>query len=467
MSTMKSSLVMAVVAMVAAGCGGGGPGGRNDSGMNPDGSPDDGGPVELCGNGQLDEGEPCDGDLLDSASCESLGYTGGSISCLADCRGRNETECTVDPVMQGTTPASPVAITDNGYDGTIASMTCLDVVIPEGTRGYVNNTAFSVQLTMDHTFVGDLVLKLVAPSGHVSTLMHRPGLTSPMDNGDLSGGNGADLVSTHPVTFARGIGGFMSEALGTNLTAAQAPCRDNIYCNYVGVSTVGPDEIQREPVAGTWRVCVGDAASGDTGTVTSVALDLGATTVPEDRSEGGEVLTTAIADGAFDGTVASMTCRPFDFTDLDSALDVLSFDVQFGVTHPNVGDLVFALVDPAGEPHALAVRPGMNEGADGSGSGVGAVANLTTSPRVAIHVGGLVAYPSAETMGEGIATEDIVCAPDSSCVFSSNSGALPWASAETLLGGPASGSYQVCVGDAREGDMGTFDYAVHSIQLQP
>lgn len=423
--------------------------------------------MEACGNEQLDSSEPCDGDLLDGASCESLGYTGGTLRCLADCRGLNETECTVDPITQATTPASPVAITDNGYDGTIASMTCLDVVVPEGTRGYVNNSAFRVELTMDHTYVGDLVLKVVAPSGHVSTLMHRPGVTTPMDNGDGTGGNSANIVSTHPITFARGVGGFMSEALGSSLMTTQAPCRDNVYCTYVGVSPVGPDEIQREPAVGTWRVCVGDAASGDTGTITSVELQLDATTVPEDRSEGGEVLMTAIADNGFDGTVASMTCRPFDFTDLAAELDVLSFDVQFAIDHPNVGDLIFALVDPAGQPHALAVRPGMDEAADGSGADEGAVANLTPSPRVAIHVGGLVAYPVAETMGDGIATDAVVCPPSSSCVFSSNSGALSWAPAETLLGGPASGMYQVCVGDAREGAVGTFNYAVHSIQIRP
>lgn len=50
-------------------------------------------PVEpRCGNGVLDDDEVCDATLLDGASCASLGYQGGTLSCAADCT-LNLTSC--------------------------------------------------------------------------------------------------------------------------------------------------------------------------------------------------------------------------------------------------------------------------------------------------------------------------------------------------------------------------------------
>lgn len=467
------SAVWFVSAVLVVGCGGG-PGGNVDGGHNGDGGTGDGAvmqdgstPGAVCGDQMLDASEACDGDLVRGATCEAMGFAGGTMRCFPDCRALNLTECTVASVMETVTPAAPLAIMDNAYDGTIASMTCVDVVVAAGTRGFVNNEAFGVQLAMDHSFVGDLVVKLVAPSGHVSTLMHRPGLVSPADNGDLSGGNNANWTSTHPITLARGIGGFMSEALGNNLTTAQAPCRDSADCRFIGVAPVGPDEIEREPVAGTWRVCVGDAGPGDMGTITSVRLDLATTVQPEPLVDGGEVLFTDIADGAFDGTIASMTCRTFNLTGADASLETMSLNAQFAITHPNVGDLVFAVVGPDGAPRALAVRPGVAEAADGSGTSLGAEADLAASPRVSLHLGGTVMYPSAESMGEGIAAGEVVCGPSSSCNFNADSGALTWDPASELLNVMASGTYQLCVGDARTGSVGTFSYGVLGIELQP
>jgi len=39
------------------------------------------GDPEQCGNGQLDPGEPCDGNNLGELSCQSLGYDNGQLSC--------------------------------------------------------------------------------------------------------------------------------------------------------------------------------------------------------------------------------------------------------------------------------------------------------------------------------------------------------------------------------------------------
>ncbi|HRV17952.1 MAG TPA: hypothetical protein P5317_08070, partial [Myxococcota bacterium] len=39
-----------------------------------------------CGNGEIDEGEQCDGANLNSQSCETQGFDGGTLSCTAACQ---------------------------------------------------------------------------------------------------------------------------------------------------------------------------------------------------------------------------------------------------------------------------------------------------------------------------------------------------------------------------------------------
>ncbi|MBU1411903.1 hypothetical protein KKD52_08150 [Myxococcota bacterium] len=47
----------------------------------------------LCGNGQIDAGEICDGLDLGGQTCVELGYTGGTLGCLSDCSDFDETGC--------------------------------------------------------------------------------------------------------------------------------------------------------------------------------------------------------------------------------------------------------------------------------------------------------------------------------------------------------------------------------------
>jgi hypothetical protein len=48
---------------------------------NPGSSDDDGDDESPCGNDRIDEGEDCDGALLDGVTCINLGFTGGQLSC--------------------------------------------------------------------------------------------------------------------------------------------------------------------------------------------------------------------------------------------------------------------------------------------------------------------------------------------------------------------------------------------------
>jgi hypothetical protein len=49
-------------------------------------------PGPNCGNGQIDQGEQCDGRESGGTTCESLGFTGGAINCNHDCTN-NTTQC--------------------------------------------------------------------------------------------------------------------------------------------------------------------------------------------------------------------------------------------------------------------------------------------------------------------------------------------------------------------------------------
>ncbi len=46
-----------------------------------------------CGDGILQEGEVCDGAELAGASCETLGYGGGTLACAADCGALDASGC--------------------------------------------------------------------------------------------------------------------------------------------------------------------------------------------------------------------------------------------------------------------------------------------------------------------------------------------------------------------------------------
>jgi len=48
-----------------------------------------------CGNGLLEAGEVCDAGELDGASCASLGFEWGALSCQADCQGFELAGCMV------------------------------------------------------------------------------------------------------------------------------------------------------------------------------------------------------------------------------------------------------------------------------------------------------------------------------------------------------------------------------------
>jgi hypothetical protein len=56
----------------------------------------------VCGNGRIDPNEVCDGDALDGATCESLGFFSGTLTCMPDCSDYDTSACVSPGCGDGT-----------------------------------------------------------------------------------------------------------------------------------------------------------------------------------------------------------------------------------------------------------------------------------------------------------------------------------------------------------------------------
>jgi hypothetical protein len=84
-----------------------------------------------CGNGSVELGEVCDGQELGDATCESLGFVGGTLACAGTCDGYDATACTL--------PASGVVINEVTSSDT-------DVIeLFNSTNGTVDLAGWSVE----------------------------------------------------------------------------------------------------------------------------------------------------------------------------------------------------------------------------------------------------------------------------------------------------------------------------------
>jgi subtilisin-like proprotein convertase family protein len=179
--------------------------------------------------------------------------------------------------------ASP-AIPDNLYRGGFggATMACSTVdtnALPPGTT--VNSA--SVQIGLTHTWVGDLVAKLQAPSGTVMGIFSRPGFAEVDDTGlPASGfGDSSDLLAANPFVVRDG-GAFGAESLGNGATLPSGGviCRDDARCEYFAErgAIAGPPnafaDLNGQNARGIWTLCVGDRAGGDTGSLGNWSLTL-------------------------------------------------------------------------------------------------------------------------------------------------------------------------------------------------
>lgn len=208
-------------------------------------------------------------------------------------------------------------IPDDGYDGSIASMACISIAGPGGII-----TDLNAEITMEHSWVGDLTYKVVAPDNTTLTLMSRPGMAASPDDGTGCCGDSSDLRSTDTLTFVNG-GATSAEAMGNTIAGTLFVCGDDGLCEYAptpdgAVGTDFSDFVGMES-AGTWQFCVGDAGSGDVGNLCSanfnftVAVGAIATANPVSGTElnfgyGSAYNLTIGNDAGADTDLANISC---------------------------------------------------------------------------------------------------------------------------------------------------------------
>jgi subtilisin-like proprotein convertase family protein len=169
-----------------------------------------------------------------------------------------------------TTGAAPVAIPDN--TGTAA--TCQTINVAASTP---ITTDVAVEITVAHSWVGDLTVNVTSPSATVVTVMNRPGRVG------TGVGDSSDLVATNPIRFDDGASsGVSAEDMGNTIDGVMDVCLNDGICSFIPAPQPAATPIAGQGVAlsdfvgenaqGDWTLCIGDSAGGDTGTLNAWRL---------------------------------------------------------------------------------------------------------------------------------------------------------------------------------------------------
>ena len=171
---------------------------------------------------------------------------------------------------------APVEIPDDGYDGSMGSMACVDLDNSGGVVVGVSDVSMDMEIT--HTWVGDLTIKVMSPTGTVTTAMATPGQPGAPDDGSTCCGNNDDLDGT-PINFADS---NPTDAENMGLGGVGV-CTGDGLCNYFpnpdGAPGTDFSDFDGEDAVGTWTVCVGDGAAGDLGEILDFTLTVDGSTV--------------------------------------------------------------------------------------------------------------------------------------------------------------------------------------------
>ncbi len=179
----------------------------------------------------------------------------------------------------------PVAIPDNGYDGTstAASMACCTISASDfGSGTTISDVNVEIQAT--HTWVGDLTIKVMSGATTVVTLMSRPGLAETADDGTGCCGDSSNW-NGDAITFDdQDAGGVSAELMGQTIDSSGIICADDGVCAHIPFPDMGPgtnlsDFDGEDLAAGPWLVCIGDSGGGDTGDLVNATLTFGAVPV--------------------------------------------------------------------------------------------------------------------------------------------------------------------------------------------
>lgn len=207
----------------------------------------------VCGNGTVSGSETCD----DSNTASNDGCSSA---------------CALEPTQTITLNALARSIPDNGYNGTLGSMACVDVVVPAWYTPAI--ASMTVTVGMAHNWVGDVTVKVAHPDNTTVTVMNRPGVVESADDGGSYGVGATGILSTlYPVTYSQGAA-TSAESMGSG---GGTVCLNNANnCNWLPANGAAPAgtlaAFNTKTSTGTWKVCVGDSNSLDTGSIDRIVL---------------------------------------------------------------------------------------------------------------------------------------------------------------------------------------------------
>ncbi len=254
------------------------------------------------------------------------------------------------------------AIPDNTYRGDpFAAGQAVCETFSTGT-GTINS--LQLDLGIDHTWVGDLVIKVRNPAGTKTvTLVSRAGVLEADDTGTSTGnGNNANLAATSPLRYKDSFTPS-AETEGTGLASADVICvAAGSPCDYRpnAGATAQPGTLATfdgDAAGPGWTLCVGDRANLDTGSLCSINVVNGggggglAYTVPT-SSAAAPIAVGSAAVGSAVSTNVAVTAAAANAGPLSIAsCTPLTAPFSYGTTPPS-----FPIVIAAGATANIPVR---------------------------------------------------------------------------------------------------------------
>lgn len=172
--------------------------------------------------------------------------------------------CGGGPLPENTNP-TPVAIPDFPTGGPVSTVSSsVTLTSPEVI------TDLDVYVTINHTFAGDIYLRLRGPNGTIIDLLKRPNVAAPCTAGAI--GNGNDLVGTYAFDDDA------AQTLHAAVVAGPSPIASGHYQPATCTGTVtsldaaSPAGFGGISAAGTWTLQVSDEDEALVGTLESFGL---------------------------------------------------------------------------------------------------------------------------------------------------------------------------------------------------
>lgn len=230
----------------------------------------------ICGNENIEAGfEVCDGERFGGRTCRTEGLFAGTLSCDDECTAIGTDDCVPNICGNGTVEGEEVC------DGTLASVTCRDLEVPEGdgetfAGGLIGCDASCFELDLSGCIADEEDLgEDTDGDGIPDTLDNCPEIANPRQL-DFTG-NGVGNVCDTPITFA-----VLAPSTSPYVVATTGQPEAGGLGGFLG--SIGAFELELEVVSGSITFSL-----DDDGEITSSALSVqfGAQTVELELGGGG------------------------------------------------------------------------------------------------------------------------------------------------------------------------------------